>query len=126
MIREEQLTFVKAETTADDLLLLLDTLWTRAEDVQCAPQVRFSVHWALVLAGFGFRPGELMNTLFKHVQLLVVRDEENPNQKTLVAEITVIQAKRQRADPGAPKSDSTQERYRLLILQADSYYLLGY
>ncbi|KAK3896625.1 hypothetical protein C8A05DRAFT_39823, partial [Staphylotrichum tortipilum] len=33
LIRESELSFEKAETTADDLLMLLDTLWTRAKDI---------------------------------------------------------------------------------------------
>ncbi|KAL2260127.1 hypothetical protein VTK26DRAFT_5966 [Humicola hyalothermophila] len=49
LMRETELTFVKAETTAEDLLLLLEPLWTRAEDVPCRPQVCVFMHWALEL-----------------------------------------------------------------------------
>jgi hypothetical protein len=116
LIRESALTFVKAETTAEDLLLLLDTLWTRSEDIPCRPQVRVSVHWTLVMAGFGFRPGSLMNFLYKHVRLLVVRDPENDNRTTLAADITVIHEKREKTDPRAQTSGIVHSRYGLLIL----------
>ncbi|KAK3900715.1 hypothetical protein C8A05DRAFT_35625, partial [Staphylotrichum tortipilum] len=47
LIPESKLSIKKHETTADDLLMLLDTLWTRAEHVPCLPLVRVSVHWTL-------------------------------------------------------------------------------
>ncbi|KAK4233861.1 hypothetical protein C8A03DRAFT_19135 [Achaetomium macrosporum] len=98
LTRESKLTFAKVktmvETTADDLLILLDTLWTRAEDVPCQPQYRVSLHWTLILAGFGFRPGSLMK----------FRDPENHGRTTLAATITVTHDKRHKADPRAQES----------------------
>ncbi|KAK0705924.1 hypothetical protein B0T26DRAFT_755488 [Lasiosphaeria miniovina] len=38
--RESELSFEKAETTAEDLLMLLDTLWTLAEDASDSDRVR--------------------------------------------------------------------------------------
>ncbi|KAL2020069.1 hypothetical protein VTK56DRAFT_8873 [Thermocarpiscus australiensis] len=83
LMRESELTFVKTETTAEDLLILLISLWTRPDDVPCQPQVRVSVDFALELLGFGFRPGEVMNVRFEHVCLVVVRDPDNPDRTTL-------------------------------------------
>ncbi|KAK4099790.1 hypothetical protein N658DRAFT_487380 [Parathielavia hyrcaniae] len=98
LIRESELTFEKVETTADDVLMLLDTLWTRAEDVPCKPQYRIALHWTLILAGLGFRPGSLMRFCSKHVRLSVIRDLNN-GRTTLAATINVTHDKRHKADP---------------------------
>ncbi|KAH6847506.1 hypothetical protein B0I37DRAFT_354242 [Chaetomium sp. MPI-CAGE-AT-0009] len=104
LIREYELTFKKVETTSDDLLVLLDTLWTRAEDVPCQPECRASLHFTLILAGFGFRPGSVMRIRYKHVRLFVVRDPCRPGERTLAANITVVHDKRHTADPRSEKS----------------------
>ncbi|KAK3896336.1 hypothetical protein C8A05DRAFT_40171, partial [Staphylotrichum tortipilum] len=114
LMRESELSFEKDETTADDLLMLLDTLWTRAKDVPCQPQYRVAVHWTLVLAGFGFRPGSLMKFRYKHVRLLVVRDPES-GQTTLAATITVTHDKRQMADPRAQGSGVTNGTVKFTV-----------
>lgn len=61
---------------SDGLLLLLDMLWTRAEDVPYKPQYRVAVHWTLILPGFGFGPGSLMKFCYKNIRLLAIRDPE--------------------------------------------------
>jgi hypothetical protein len=106
LIPETELSFEKTEATAEDLLRLLDTLRMRAEHIPCKPQVRSSGQWSLLLAGFGFRPCEVVKTLFKHARLLVVRDDAKPTQRTLAARIMVIHAKRERMDRGEPRLET--------------------
>lgn len=55
------LTFEKVEATANDMLVFLDTLWERAEDIPCQPTTRVSFHGIVLLAGIGgFRRGTIM------------------------------------------------------------------
>lgn len=55
-------TFVEKEATAEDIVLLIKTLWRRADDIPCSPLLRISFHNMLLLAGIGgFRPGILVN-----------------------------------------------------------------
>jgi len=46
----------KVEVTAKYLLVLLDMLWSRAEDIPCNPKARIDLHATLIPAGFGFKP----------------------------------------------------------------------
>ncbi|KAK4163056.1 hypothetical protein QBC43DRAFT_320473 [Cladorrhinum sp. PSN259] len=87
LIREQQ--FVKEAATEDDVMLILDTVWTRAEDIRCSAQTRSAFHTAVLLSSFGFRPGSVMNLKYESVRLGFCRDEANPAQNTLVAEVTV-------------------------------------
>ncbi|OCK91338.1 uncharacterized protein K441DRAFT_223485 [Cenococcum geophilum 1.58] len=46
------LTFEKIEATAEDVIVLLNTLWERADDIFCQPRTRLSFHGTL-LGGIG-------------------------------------------------------------------------
>ncbi|KAK4118961.1 hypothetical protein N657DRAFT_675226 [Parathielavia appendiculata] len=113
LIRESELTFKKVETTSDDLLVLLNTLWTRAEDVPCQPESRASLHFTLILAGFGFRPGSLLRICYnvKDLRLFVVRDPHHLGEMTLAATITVVHDKRHTADPRSQKPGIAHSTY---------------
>ncbi|KAH8751077.1 hypothetical protein F5883DRAFT_386752, partial [Diaporthe sp. PMI_573] len=86
-------TFVKKEATAEDVALVLRTLWTRAEDIPCDPVTRVSFHNTLLLGAIcGFRPGVLENLKYRQVTLLVLRDPKT-QRKRLVASFTIRQNK---------------------------------
>lgn len=98
LLPESKQTGKKDETTSDDILKLLDTLWTRAADIPCSPAFRIALHVVLILEGLGFRPGSLMNIRYKDISFLVVRDPET-GQTTLGTTITIHHEKRERKDP---------------------------
>lgn len=74
-------------------MLVLNTTWTRAADIPCSPSDRHSFHSTVLLAGFGFRPGSIVNFPYKHVQLAVVRDPKDRTRRTLAALITIAHNK---------------------------------
>ncbi|GKT94480.1 hypothetical protein Ct61P_12330 [Colletotrichum tofieldiae] len=93
LLREQ--TFVKVEATIHDILLMLDILWTRAEDILCDPSTRLAMQQAIILDSMGgWRSGSLMEFCYQNVEVAVVRDPENHERTTLIAEITVQQNKR--------------------------------
>ena len=83
---------MKTEATTDDILLILSTLWERADDIPCDPRHRLAFHTMVLIASIGFRPGTLENMLYQQVKLLVVRDP-NTMEPRLVAQITINQNK---------------------------------
>ncbi|KAL2289652.1 hypothetical protein FJTKL_01892 [Diaporthe vaccinii] len=86
-------TFVEKEATAEDIALVLRTLWTRAEDIPCDPVTQVSFHNTVLLGGIcGFRPGVLENLKYRQVALLVLRDPRT-QRKRIVASFTVRQNK---------------------------------
>ncbi|KAK4097758.1 hypothetical protein N658DRAFT_260554 [Parathielavia hyrcaniae] len=62
--------------------MLLDTLWTRAEDVPCKPQYRIALHRTLILTGLGFRPGSLIRFCPVHTTQATARTHRSPTTKT--------------------------------------------
>lgn len=83
--------FEKRETSSEDVIILLDVLWTRAADIKCTPDVRVAFHSAVLLAAIGgWRPACLLNIKYKDVQLGWVR---HLNKTHLVADITIHQNK---------------------------------
>lgn len=60
----KQLTFQKVEATAEDVLVILRTLYERAGDLGIDAKTRISFHANVLLAAEGgFRPGTLGNYL---------------------------------------------------------------
>ena len=58
----KQLTFQKVEATAEDVLVILRTLYERAGDLRIDAKTRISFHANVLLAAEGgFRPGTLGN-----------------------------------------------------------------
>lgn len=94
--------FVKKEATAEDIALILQTLWQRAEDIPCTPITRVSFHAMLLLAAIGgFRPGVVENVKYKQVSIRVLRHPKT-HEKRLVATFTLQQNKLR---PDAIKTD---------------------
>lgn len=92
--------FVKKEATAEDVALILQTLWQRAEDIPCQPVTRLSFHLMLVLAAVGgFRPGVVENIKYRQVSAQVVRHR---GKKRLAVTFTMQQNKQR---PHAIKTD---------------------
>ncbi|KAK1961640.1 hypothetical protein LY78DRAFT_721698 [Colletotrichum sublineola] len=88
LTRKQQ--FVKRETTSEDIISHLITLWSHAGDIPCDPRTRIWFHFAVILAGLGgFRPGVYLNVKYRDVVLSVVRDPANPHEGRLCAEVTV-------------------------------------
>lgn len=87
--------FEKVETTAEDVLVVLETLWRRSSDIDTKARSRVAFH-SIVLTGAigGFRPGTLMNLPYRQVRLAIVRNKYSPTQTSLVATITIVQNKR--------------------------------
>ncbi|KAH8909470.1 hypothetical protein BR93DRAFT_392943 [Coniochaeta sp. PMI_546] len=86
-------TFEKVEATPEDVRILLNTLWTRPADINCAPNDRLSFHAIVILAGIGFRPGVVVKIPYKQVKLAIVRDPQHLDRRTLAASITLRQNK---------------------------------
>ncbi|KAK4204850.1 hypothetical protein QBC40DRAFT_249586 [Triangularia verruculosa] len=86
-------TFVKKEATAEDIMLVLSTLWVRAKDIHCDASTRVAFYATLLLASLGFRPGVVTGLSYDQVRLGLVRDPENPGGHKMVAEITLHQNK---------------------------------
>ena len=67
--------FHKAEATSEDLFLILNTIWQRADLAPCEPDVRTDFCIAILLAGItGFRPGALVPLRYDQVELSLIRD----------------------------------------------------
>jgi hypothetical protein len=86
-------TFEKIEAVPEDVRVLLNTLWTRAADINCAQNERFSFHAILIIAGIGFRPGAVVKIPYKQVKLAVVRDPQHLDRRNLAVSITLRQNK---------------------------------
>lgn len=85
--------FVKKEATAEDIAMILQVLWQRAEDIPCTPRARLSFHAMLLLAAVGgFRPGVVVNIKYRQVSIQLVRDPKI-QEKRLVATFTMQQNK---------------------------------
>ena len=81
--------------TDSDIVLVLITLWTRAEDIPCEPRARVAFHAITLIDGIcGFRLGCLVNLKYKQFNLGVVRDPEHPEKTKLVVTPTIQHNKR--------------------------------
>ncbi|KAH7012700.1 uncharacterized protein B0I36DRAFT_436685 [Microdochium trichocladiopsis] len=89
-------TFEKKEMTLEDIMCFLQVLWEHAQHIRCSPQTRLSVHLMILLAGItGFRPCEVLGLKYSQVKLEVVRSPRRPQERSLVAHITIRRAKRE-------------------------------
>jgi hypothetical protein len=85
--------FVKKEATTQDIALVLQTLWHRAQDISCTPLTRVSFHAKiLMLALGGFRPGVVERIKYRQVSVELVRGPEMQQPK-LVVTFTITQNK---------------------------------
>ncbi|KAF3763129.1 hypothetical protein M406DRAFT_331693 [Cryphonectria parasitica EP155] len=85
-------TFVKKEATAEDIILLIRTLWQQSIDIPCAPIIRIAFHLVVLLSGIGgFRPGCLMDLKYSQIALDLMLDSKG--ERRLVATFTIYQNK---------------------------------
>jgi len=69
---------VKVEATAEDIIIILKTLWERPGDIHCGLDTRLAFHAFLIMAGIGgFRPGCMMRLPYRQVSLYVARDPKD-------------------------------------------------
>ncbi|KAH7016381.1 uncharacterized protein B0I36DRAFT_388981, partial [Microdochium trichocladiopsis] len=89
--------FVKQETTAEDIAVFLDTLWTRSEDIPLTPTKRIAFHVYVLVVGIGgFRNSSVLGLPYRQVRFALVRDRDHPDSSKLVAHVLIIQNKRRK------------------------------
>jgi hypothetical protein len=94
------------EATPTDIIVALDTLWTRADAIRCNPDTRVSFHGKLLIESLGgFRTAAFMNLPYRQIQLAVVRDPDNPAKTKIVATIAVNIVKKRKHSGRGPKDD---------------------
>ncbi|KAI1409856.1 hypothetical protein F5Y13DRAFT_192862 [Hypoxylon sp. FL1857] len=80
----------KIAMTGTDVGVILQTLWSRANDIPCRPQTRVSFHAILLLAATGgFRPGTLLGLAFSQFEVAVVRDPTDSARTQIVVSIRI-------------------------------------
>lgn len=73
-------TFVKVAATTADILVVLMTLWTRANDIPCDRETRVAFHARILLASMGgFRRGTLDKLKYSQIKMHLSR----PGKKTV-------------------------------------------
>ncbi|KAF4955438.1 hypothetical protein FGADI_4548 [Fusarium gaditjirri] len=88
--------FEKSESTTEDILRLLQTLWKRAADIPCTKEHRLSFHNAIILLGIGgWRSKSVLDLQYEDVEIARVRDPET-GKANLVATITIHHVKQRR------------------------------
>jgi hypothetical protein len=88
----------KIEVTEEDIVVILNTIWTRADAIPCEPDTRVSFHAVLLLAAIGgFRPTALMRIPYRQMHLAVVRDPEDRMKTRIVATIAIKIVKKKRS-----------------------------
>ncbi|KAF1729487.1 hypothetical protein CRV24_010496 [Beauveria bassiana] len=86
--------FEKRELSDEDIVLILHTVWSRAEHIQCTPDVRLAFHAAVIIIGIGgFRSASVLGMKYKDVSFAWTRDIANPLKTNLVATITIHHVK---------------------------------
>ncbi|KAK3385769.1 hypothetical protein B0H63DRAFT_544223 [Podospora didyma] len=87
--------FEKHEAAAEDILLILNTIWYRADLIKTTPDMRLDFCIVLLLAGItSFRPGAITNVYYHQVEMAAVRDPADPAQTKIIATITLTHNKR--------------------------------
>jgi hypothetical protein len=86
----KQLTFEKVEATADDVIVILRTLWERAADLAIDAETRISFHANVLLSAMGgFRPGCLDKVRYRDLVLSILRDPRDRSTMKHVSTITI-------------------------------------
>ncbi|KAK4089442.1 hypothetical protein Purlil1_6011 [Purpureocillium lilacinum] len=86
--------FTKRETTPEDIILILSTLWSRAEDIRCSPSTRIAFDCSIILGGIGgWRPKSVVSIKYEQVQFAWVRDPFDPQITRLAATVTICHVK---------------------------------
>lgn len=82
--------YVKVEATPADIIVILRTLYERAEDIPAKPLTRLAFHAAVLEGGSGgFRPANLMDTKYRQYTLSVVRDPEDRTRTKIIVTPTI-------------------------------------
>ncbi|KAK4071555.1 hypothetical protein Purlil1_13380 [Purpureocillium lilacinum] len=86
--------FTKRETTPEDIILILSTLWSRAEDIRCSPSTRLAFDCSIILGGIGgWRPKSVVTIKYEQVQFAWVRDPFDPQITRRAATVTIRHVK---------------------------------
>ncbi|KAM3078838.1 hypothetical protein ACMFMF_003769 [Clarireedia jacksonii] len=74
--------YKKVSLTVEDISLLLETLWLRADDIPMPSFLhRIIFHIIVLLLAFGFRSGMVMNAKYRDFELAIVRDPANRTRR---------------------------------------------
>lgn len=88
----------KVEAAAEDVVLILETLWERADDIPCDNNTRIDFMGCLIIASLtGCRPGVLSRLTYSQFSLAYIRDPQDRNRIRLIASIDLERNKRRRA-----------------------------
>jgi hypothetical protein len=99
--------YQKVEATAEDMMLVLTTLWTRAEDIPLSPLKRVSVANAMIqMSTGGFRPRTIEDTNCRQYTISLVRDPKDETRIRPVVTHNMKRSKTKKAD--LIGTDSTQ------------------
>ncbi|GJN67144.1 hypothetical protein PLICBS_001168 [Purpureocillium lilacinum] len=80
--------FTKRETTPEDIILILSTLWSRAEDIRCSPSTRIAFDCSIILGGIGgWRPKSVITRLAATVTIRHVKQRQNRIQRGQRSEV---------------------------------------
>jgi hypothetical protein len=83
--------------TTEDVLLFLDTLWTKAKHIPCHPETRNAMHCVILLGAFGgWRPGSLMNMKYQDVEFGWFSHPKYPQKVWPVVTITIHHVKQRK------------------------------
>ncbi len=86
--------FTKRETPPENIILILSTLWSRAEDIRCSPSTRVAFDCSIILGGIGgWRPKSVVAIKYEQVQFAWVRDPFDPQITRLAATVTIRHVK---------------------------------
>lgn len=89
--------FKKRETTADDTLLILKTLWGSGHHIVCSPSARVAFHCAILLQGIGgWRQQSVIRLKYRDVELSWQRDPVDPTKTWPIATITIHHVKQKK------------------------------
>jgi hypothetical protein len=82
--------FTKREVMTEDVIRILDTLWTRASHIPCEPSARLAFTTALLFGAIGgWRPGSVLQLKYKHIEFGLQRSHVDTKILRPIARITI-------------------------------------
>ena len=89
--------YTTVELTAQDIGLILKTLWSRADDIPVQdPFQRVVFHALVILFSFGFRQGMIIGMKYRDVISAIIRDPVDRKTKRPVTTFTIWRNKLRR------------------------------
>jgi hypothetical protein len=86
----KEITFEKLEATAEDVIIILRTLWERAAELRIDVQTRIAFHANVLLSAMGgLRPGTLGKVRYRDVLVSVLRDPMDNTKLKHTATVTI-------------------------------------